>query len=216
MLQLGDKGYPVAGVFQGFGDSQARLVVDQRHPLSAAQLALDSISLRGAGAPGVLSQLQQAFPQLRFTAQGQVRDTALMTFDRTFAITDILISIALMVAGIGVYIANSTLRLNQQTSSRLLVTLGISARERLMMDVTRSLGIACTAVIMAIPLGAVFGYLLCELVNPRAFGWTVNLQLSLSAFVWPAVWGTLAALVAGFVFRVGQREESQYANLVRL
>lgn len=214
-LTIAGQKYPIAAVFQGFGDLQARIVVDHAHPLAARAQELYSVSLRGEALAQLLPQLSAAFPELRFSAQDNLRDTALQTFDRTFAITDVLISIALMVAAIGVYIANSTLRLNQRTASRLLLSLGVSAAERLAMDIARSLAIGIAAVIIAVPLGMVFGYILCELINPRAFGWAVSLRLHMSVFLWPVSWGICAALLAGLI-RFGQREESQYANLSRL
>ena len=61
--------------------------------------------------------------------------------------------------------------------------------------------------LVAVPLGVTLGWILCDVINPRAFGWTVTLQLTLSALMTPVIWGLLAASAAGLI-RLGRREQS--------
>ncbi len=200
----------IAGIFQGFGDVTPRAIVD-RAPAGTSEGLLTGISYDGLLPAAVQTTLQEQFPELTFRSQGAVREVALITFDQTFAITRVLITVAMLVAGIGVYIAVTVLRLNQTASQRLLTGMGLSRRENLALDFYRSLGIGGIAVLLAVPLGLVFGWILCAVINPRAFGWTIAMQLSPGALAWPVFWGVLAAVGAGLL-RVGRREEGWLAG----
>ncbi len=200
----------VAGVFPGFGDIAPRLVVDESHPLAMRATEVDSIALRHMDA-GERARAGVAYPDLRFIEQTTMRDQALATFDQTFVITGILITIALLVAGIGIYVATTSLRLNRMASARLLTSMGVSSSENLGIDLARAAGTAGAALGIALPLGILFGWILCRVINPRAFGWTVELALNPAPVLEPLGWGLLAALLAGVV-RFGSNEESQTAG----
>jgi putative ABC transport system permease protein len=164
------------------------------------------VNLTSASAEQVMIDLGRNFPSLRLQLQKELRRTALATFDQTFAITTVLIVIAMIVAGIGVYVAVTTLRLNKLAGSKLLVGMGVSRFESVGMDFALGLGIGLIAMLLAVPLGAAFGWILCSVINPRAFGWTVQLQFSLQAVAMPVVWGLVAAACAGLI-RLGRQEE---------
>ncbi|MDA0978555.1 MAG: ABC transporter permease, partial [Proteobacteria bacterium] len=131
------------------------------------------------------------------------------TFDQTFAITTVLITIALLVAAISVYIAVTTMRLNRRAGSQLLHTLGVNRLEKLAMDMALGTGLGFIAILIALPLGTVFGWILCNVINPRAFGWTIELQLSATALLQACTWGMVAAIGAG-IFQAGGNEEGAF------
>ena len=61
------------------------------------------------------------------------------------------------------------------------------------------------AMLLAVPLGVAFGWILCSVINPRAFGWTVQLHLGADAVLTPVFWGLVAAACAGLI-NVGRQE----------
>ena len=202
--------WTIAGIFRSFGDTQPRMVT------SPSAMAQDPTSLSLLLRPGVdlttvLETLRDANPTLRFAASRDVRTTALTTFDRTFTITSILITIAMVVAGAGIYIANQALRLNKAASNDLLDMLGVTKFEAWMMDFSRSMVMGVTAVLMALPLGSGFAWILCNVVNPRAFGWSIDLTLNVGAIAYPAMWGIVASVVAGLI-RLGVKEEARFGD----
>jgi len=205
-LVVGDHVVKIAGVFASFGDIQPRLIVDQKHPAASLARELTNVNLSSSSADQLMLDLGRQFPSLRLQLQSQLRRTALATFDQTFAITTVLIAIAMIVAAIGVYVAVTTLRLNKRAGSDLLNGMGVSRIESVGMDFALGLGIGLIAMFLAVPLGAAFGWILCSVINPRAFGWTVQLQFSLSAVAMPVIWGLVAAACAGLI-RLGRREE---------
>lgn len=204
MVSLGEKEARVAGVFQSFGDIAPRIIV----PWSLPGATLREIRFNGALDETFAAELRTGLPQARWRPQQGVRELALATFDQTFAITSVLIGIAVMVAGIGVYIAVTVMRLNQQASQRLLQGMGILAGERLRIDLYRGLGMGGICCLLALPVGLAMGWILCAVVNPRAFGWWIDMVVAPGALLAPVAWGMLAATLAGLL-RVGGQEEGQ-------
>jgi len=205
-LSVAGQAFIIAGVFASFGDIAPRLIVDRKSPLAALAQDLDSVSISSSAPEQLLVALRKQFPALRLQLQTELRRNALDTFDQTFAITMVLILIAMIVASIGVYVAVTALRLNKKTSSHLLLGMGVNRFESVGMDFALGIGIGVVAMLLAVPLGAGFGWILCSVINPRAFGWTVQLQFSAQALLMPVFWGLLAAAVAG-VIRIGRGEE---------
>ncbi len=208
-LDIDGSRHEVVHVFKSFGDMLLKLKVDQASAVAGGEVTSLGISL------AVPPRLE--LPQVtgvRVQRQADIRESALRIFDQTFAITSVLIAIAVIVAGIGVYVAVTVLRLNQQASARLLESMGISAGERLLADFGRGVSLGVIACLIAIPLGVVIGWLLCGVVNPRAFGWSVTLRLSAGAIIVPFAWGVMAAVIAA-VIRVGQTEQGRFDAVAR-
>lgn len=166
-----------------------------------------------SSAPQTLaSALTRSSLGLEIRLQSDIRRIALEVFDQTFAITTVLITIALLVAAISVYIAVTTLRLNRQTGRLLLDTLGVKRVEQSLTNLALGVGMGSVAMSVAVPLGVMFGWILCNVINPRAFGWTIELQVSASAVLWPCVWGMLAAILAGMLQIGGKEEGASYGR----
>lgn len=194
-IELGGSALLVAGTFPGFGEARPRLLVNTA---DARRLGIvpvyDRLSLDvEPAAPAALDQVvQRLAPGASVQDQAAIRSRALAIFDQTFAITGALTGLSLIVAAVGLYNALLALKLLQQPAHRLLKAMGVTARERLAVDLWRITGVGLAAVLLALPLGAVMGWLLCEVVNPRAFGWSLDLEASVSAFTWPVVSAVLA------------------------
>lgn len=196
----------VLRVFSSFGDVTPRIIVDREHPLAAQAQRLDSVRVNAPDPERLLREAVQLFPEVRLRLQTELRKVALDTFDQTFAITTVLIVLAMLVASIGIYVAVTAIRLNKRTQAELMTGLGVNRWELVGMDFALGVGIGAVAVLMALPLGVAFGWILCAVVNPRAFGWTVELQFSWSALAQPALWGLAAAACAGLL-SMGRRDE---------
>ena len=206
VLPVAGQALTIVGIFASFGDLQPRVIVDRKNPLAALGEEYSSVSLSSSAPEELLLELRKQFPAMSLQLHSELRRSALDTFDQTFAITMVLILIAMMVASIGVYVAVTALRLNKKASSQLLVGMGVNRLESIGMDFALGVGIGVVAMLLAVPLGAGFGWILCSVINPRAFGWTVQLQFSAQALLTPVFWGLLAAAGAG-VLRIGRREE---------
>ena len=204
-LDLSGSPFTVVKIFTSFGDVTPRLILNEEGV--ATPLPLVSLSINADDSAALLEQLKSDYVSLDFRLQNEIRTLALETFDQTFAITTALVLIALLVASIGIYIAVTALRLNKKVQMNVLAALGVNRLEVVGMDFALGFGIGVVAMLVAVPLGVMLGWILCDVINPRAFGWTVTLQLTPSALMTPVIWGLLAASAAGLI-RLGRREQS--------
>ena len=137
------------------------------------------------GAPdALLPRLEAALPRSgELLAQGPVKARALAIFDRTFRVTAVLQTIAGIVAGVGLLSAFAALALDrrQQLSAlRILGAPGPFAARQLLLEAGL---LATVAGVLALPLGALAAWVLCDAVNLRAFHWTLTLHWPPPAFL---------------------------------
>jgi ABC-type antimicrobial peptide transport system permease subunit len=75
--------------------------------------------------------------------------------------------------------------------------MGFSVGEFLRLNLWHAGMLGVHAVLVALPLGLVIGWLLCGVLNPRAFGWSIPFGVSAEALLVPAALGLVGALLAG-------------------
>jgi len=191
----------IAGMFPGFGDPRGRVLVDVA---SLDRLDLEprftriSVDLVPGTDPGTLSgPLTAGFPGVSVESRQAVRALALDIFDRTFAITQALTLLALLVAVVGTYNALTALRLQQASTTRLLEAQGVDRGGARRIALVRAGTVGGVAVALALPLGLAMAWTLCAVINPRSFGWTVALDVPLSGWLPPVLLGLAAALLTG-------------------
>lgn len=163
-----------------------------------------------------MAKLSQNYPQARVELRSVVRALALRVFDETFAITRALTITALVVSAVGLYNALVGLGLLQQRSWQLLQVMGMNDWQRLGFSQARSLMVFVLTTVLAVPLGIAMGWLLCQVINPRAFGWSVPLTLSPSAVLTPVLLSLLVAIIAGVLtlplLRGGSSESDSFGE----
>lgn len=208
-ITVGRQSFRVAGRYPGYGDSDLRLrlsvepdtLIRARSDRFGIATLLEQLRVYPGADPAacdaLISALAERNPSLRVSRRDAVRTRALEVFDRTFAITRSLSTLALIVAAVGLYAALVSIALLQAGNQRLLVMLGQSRSERLGFQLGRSSAVTTITLALALPLGLILAALLCQVVNPRGFGWSVPMQLDGPVLVWPFVVTLLAALLAG-------------------
>ena len=87
---------------------------------------------------------------------------------------------------------------------RLLAMLGFDGSELRRMGFGQALVLAGLVMLLALPLGAAVAWILCSVLNPRAFGWSVAFHWSAVPVVSAVVAGMAAAVAAGLLGRRGQ------------
>ena len=128
---------------------------------------------------------QQVYEQLRqqlnlhpsqLYDQAQIKSLALDIFSQTFAITRALNGVTLMVAVIGLFCACFMLLDARKAAIARLYALGVSRKKLMAMVLGQIVVLVTFTLIIAIPLGAMVGYVLTDIVTLRAFGWSLNYQ----------------------------------------
>ncbi len=124
----------------------------------------------------------------------EIRRTALMIFDRTFAITYALEAVSIFVAVMGIAGALLALVIDRRRELGLLRFLGASKRQvqRLILFEAGLLGLLANAAGLA--LGVALSLLLVFVINKQSFGWTIQ-------FHWPVgvLVGSLSVVYAATV-----------------
>jgi putative ABC transport system permease protein len=200
VLALGASQVVVAGLFPGFGEPAGRLLVDVATltPLDVRP-QFDRVTVDLHPGADLAERLAGRFPTIQVESRADIRAQALRIFDRTFAITQALTLLALVVAVVGMYNALTALRLNLAPATRLLHAQGLSVAEARRISLIRSSVVGGIAGLLALPLGIAMAWTLCVVLNPRSFGWSVGLHLPIEGWLLPLVLGVGAALLAGAV-----------------
>ncbi len=188
----------IVGLFKGYGELGFRIMVDAdtAKTLFAQPLVFDRVSIDSAQPSVVLSRLDK-LRGVRVSSGEVMRNNALQTFNRTFAITDALTWLALLVSSGAMFNALTGFRLSQQTTGRLLDTQGVDFGWNLRTSMVRAGMLGFIALSIALPLGLWLGWVLCEYVNPRAFGWTIGYSPTLQPLLLPLLLAALATIAAG-------------------
>jgi len=135
--------------------------------------------------------------QLVVRSNRGLRDATLVVFDRTFAITAVLRSLALAVAFVGVLAALMALQLERTRELGVLRATGLTRGQLwgLLSAQTGLMGLA--AGVLALPFGWAMAAVMVHVVNKRSFGWTLQMQLPPATFLQAVGVAVAAALLAG-------------------
>jgi len=189
----------VAGLFTDFGEVRPRLLAARSLVLGLHHNApLDQLYLDLKSATNVRDNIKTLLTSSQVTLQdqAQVRRRSIEAFEQTFAITRALTWLALLVAAVA--LANALLAhgLQQQGTAYKLTVLGVSRASQRRLRRSRAIYVTGAAILLALPLGLLIAWILCALVNPRAYGWSFPLQLGFSGVGWPLLGGALGGLLA--------------------
>ncbi len=201
IVKQGDAELPVSigAVFRDFGSPLPRLIMPRKtFEASPLQADWEEISIRLSGDTDVLTAIiGEALPHVSVSNHAEIRAVALDVFDRTFALSEALTVVALTVAVVGLIGSLNVLQMARQQEFGLLHAMGFSRGSVVSVAWSQSLILGGMATLAAVPLGIVIGWVLCEIVNPAAFGWSVNLRLDAVALANPILLAMLGSAVAG-------------------
>lgn len=160
----------------------------------ASQPLIDALRQRAAGEP------------LLITANGDLRRYSLDVFDRTFAITQVLRLLAMGVAFLGILSALMALQLERRRELAVLRAQGMTPRQLASQVILQTSLMGAVAGLLSIPLGIALSVLLIDVINRRAFGWSLDLELDAKAMLASFVLALAAALMAGLypAWRLGR------------
>lgn len=193
----------VGHVFRDFGAPAPRLILPtayaDRFPADAVRWQRLSVVADAPALPALAATLAGRFGASNVRNQADIRALAMDVFHRTFIVSRALTGVALAVAVIGLYAALTALQASRETEFRLLTAIGYGRGRiwRLSLAQTSTLGVV--AALSAVPLGVAIAWLLCNVVQPLAFGWAIHLRLDAPAIAMPVVLGIAGAVLAGVV-----------------
>lgn len=199
----GPRAFPIAAVIRDYGGGRGLILMPRAlyaqvwHEQETSSLA---VYLRpGADRPAVLSALRRlAIPGgARVRANAAIVNQSLHIFDQTFAITRVLRLLLLGVAFVGVLASLMALALERQREHAVLRALGMTPLEMLGVVTAQTAVLGLAAGLAALPLGVGLSWVLTAVINRRAFGWTLPLNIDPAFLAQGVAVALTAALLAG-------------------
>ena len=146
-----------------------------------------------ADVEGLLSD----YEQLTVFPNQQIRDITLTIFDRTFAITNVLRILAIIIAFIGVLSALMALLLERGKEFATLRATGMTPTQIIHLILSQTVLMGIFAGLFSIPLGLLMSDVLIDVINQRSFGWSMQHFLPWSVISDALLLAVFAALAAG-------------------
>jgi putative ABC transport system permease protein len=145
---------------------------------------------------------------LRVAPNRALRAQALRVFDRTFAVTQALRLLAVIVAFIGVWSALMALQIERTRELATLRALGLTHGQLSCLTLMESGLMGLIAGLLSLPTGLLLARILVDVINVRSFGWTMRVLIDPAVFVQALGVSVLAALVASLypLVRLGRIE----------
>ena len=210
LLQLttsdGPRTFPIAGVFYDYTRDQGIVYMSAKSFVSfwrddrVHSVAVYLKENRSA------EELSQAF-RSEFSRDGQfmiysnqlLRRRIFEIFDQTFAVTYVLLAIAVFVAITGIFLSLTILITERQRELAILRAIGASAGQirKLLLSETAMLGFLAAAVGMV--FGVCLSLVLTGVINRAFFGWTIHLAVPWRSLWFTPVWILAAAIIAGII-----------------
>ena len=196
--------FPVAGVFFDYGSDQGIVMMSrQTYDRSWDDPGVTSLGLfveAGASADGVVERVRTLLDpgmQVVVRSNQALKTLSLEVFDRTFAVTAVLRTLAFVVAFIAVVSALMALQLERARELGVLRANGLTP-EQVWHLVTAQTGLmGFIAGLMAMPMGIALAAVMILVVNKRSFGWTLQMELGPEVLVQGLALAMVGSLLAG-------------------
>lgn len=200
----GDRTFAVLAVFYDYSSDRGTIILDDdRYQALWQDDRIASLGLFVADNvdPEALAlEIRRTFQpiqSLSSQSNRSLRQGSLEIFDRTFAITQALRLLAIVVAFIGVLSTLMSLQLERTRELGILRATGMTPRQLGQMTLLETGLMGALAGLFAMPLGYVLAWILIYVINVRSFGWTLKMVLQ-PAYFWQALLvAIVAALLAG-------------------
>ena len=202
--QQGPRVFRVAGVYYDYSADQGIVLMRREEfdrywhdtRISSLAIYLDHSAKTHAGL--LVNQMRQHFAghDLVIQANSNLRANALVVFDQTFAITRALNLLATVVAFIGVLSALMALQLERTRELGVLRANGMTLGQMWRMILLETSLMGGTAGLLAMPTGFLLAVILIYIINLRAFGWTIQMDLQWTTFAQAMLIAVISALLA--------------------
>ncbi len=135
--------------------------------------------------------------RLQVSRNRELREGAIVIFDRTFAITYALEAVAVFVAILGMAGALITLVIDRRTELGVLRAVGATKRQvrRLVLAQAGMLGLVSNFV--GVLLGVLLSVVLIKVINKQSFGWTIQFHWPVGLLIGAITVIFAASLIAG-------------------
>jgi putative ABC transport system permease protein len=204
----GPKALRITGVYTDYGDEKGIILVERTHLarwVGSDDASTLSLVARSGVDPLVLqNQIRTQFPGIAVLSHAHLRNEVLRIFRQTFAITDALEGIGVLVALLGLGTTLASILLERKAELTTLRALGMEHRAIAAATAWEGTGLALCGVLGGLLTSVAFGAILIFVINKQSFGWTLIPVLPARALFCLGLGVTLCgAFVAWMVGRWG-------------
>ncbi|WP_200342992.1 ABC transporter permease, partial [Halorhodospira halophila] len=201
----GERVLPVLAVVYDYTTSQGAVFVARSfYDAHWEDEAIDGLAVHagpGVDPDALIAALREAAGEqadlLTFRSDAEIRRLSLDVFDRTFAVTRVLQLLAAIVAAAGVFGALLALSLERSSEVAVLRALGLTPAQVWTLELARTGLLGVFAGLLAIGPGLALALALTDVINQRAFGWSLQFQADPLLLGQAVALATVAALLAG-------------------
>jgi len=195
----------VAGVYADFSRDQGAVIMGRemfrRHWDDERVMSVAIYLQPGADVAAFEEAFREAFAgegQFSVNTTRALRERIFKVFDQTFAVTNVLRLVAMIVAIAGVFLTMTTLVTERRRELALMRALGATPRWVSGLVLAEAGLIGVLAALLGVEAGVPLAMVLTWVVNPAFFGWTIQLQIPWAALAWTPAWILVAALAAAW------------------
>jgi putative ABC transport system permease protein len=213
----GDVTFPVIGVYFDYTSDQGTVFMAEpvyRQYYDDPYISNIAVFLQpGAELAGTLNAVRGELTGTDLLAQSNrsLRENVFAVFERTFAITQALRLLAVVVAFIGILSALMALQIEQARQFGVMRANGMSRRQLWGFTLIQTASMGTISGIVALPIGLALAVVLIYVINVRSFGWTMQLRLTPDEFIIAFAVAVTAAVAAGLypAFKLGRMNTSR-------
>lgn len=196
--------FPVVGIYYNYSTGPGLVLMNRKtYDRSWTDRDIDALgvylkpAVPGAEVMKAIRERIDAKHPYRIRSNREIRQASMQIFDRTFTITKVLRLLVMLVAFVGILSALMALQLERAREFAVLRASGFTPLQiwKLVILQTGFMGVA--AGILSLPVGVVLAELLIHVINQRAFGWSMSLQVDPRVLIEALALAVVAALLAG-------------------
>jgi putative ABC transport system permease protein len=203
---MGMHTFQVAGVFYDYSRDAGQMLMQR---VNFEKLwhdpRVNSVALYlhpGTNVKQTIEALRSGYPNARdysFFSNQALREVVVDLFNQTFAVTQVLRVIALLVAVIGIALNLTVLVKEREREMGTMQAIGVSRRQICGLIIWESLLVGMASLILGLATGGALSIVLTEVVNKAFFGWTIPLQIPWVQILTTPIWLLPAAALAGLL-----------------
>lgn len=196
--------FRIAGIYREYGNDRGNVLIslDQyRRWWHDDQVTAMGLYLAPGVQPGAVVAGMRAAAHgrqaLLMRSNADIRAISMNIFERTFVITRVLYWLAAGVAAVGLISSLLAWELERSREIAIVRSLGLTPMGAGLLIEAQTGFMGLVALIAAIPAGLLTAVVLTDVINRRAFGWRIDLHLTVAQFTNALLLALTAALVAG-------------------
>jgi putative ABC transport system permease protein len=206
MAPLGPHSFQIAGVFYDYSrDSGVILMQRATFERLWRDSRINSLSLYlrpGSNIKQMIESIRRGYPNASdysIYSNRALRDAVVEVFDQTFAVTQILRLVAVLVSVIGVFLNVAVLAKEREREIATFRAVGVSRWQICGIFISESLLAGIIAVLLGTVAGVALSVILTEVINKAFFGWTIALRIPWDQLLWTPFWLLPVAAIASML-----------------